>query len=115
MGEAMELNLESRLHGSWTILRVGGELDLHTSPVLQERLAQLLGEGVSRVALDLEDVGFMDSSSLGVLVTALKRLRERDGEMALVSVNGSPLKVLALTGIDRLIPVYPAADDLPSE
>jgi anti-sigma B factor antagonist len=111
----MELNLESRDHGSWTIIRVGGELDLHTSPLLQERLGQLLEQGVTRVALDLEDVGFMDSSSLGVLVTTLKRLRERDGDMALVAVNGSPLKVLTLTGIDRLLTLYPAADELPSE
>lgn len=111
----MELNLENRVHGTWTIIRVGGELDLHTSPLLQERLVQLLDQGVTRVALDLQDVGFMDSSSLGVLVTALKRLREREGDMALVGVNGSPLKVLALTGIDRLLTMYPAADDLPSE
>jgi anti-sigma B factor antagonist len=111
----MELNLENRAHGTWTIIRVGGELDLHTSPLLQERLAQLLDQGVTRMALDLQDVGFMDSSSLGVLVTALKWLREREGDLALVGVNGSPLKVLALTGIDRLLTMYPAADDLPSE
>jgi anti-sigma B factor antagonist len=110
----MELNLETRLHDGWTILRVGGELDLHTSPVLQERLAQLLDQGVTRIALDLEDVGFMDSSSLGVLVTALKRLREREGDLALVGVNGSPLKVLSLTGIDRLLTLYAVSDDLPS-
>jgi len=111
----MDLILESRQHGSWTILRVAGELDLHTSPLLQERLADMLGDGVSRLALDLQDVGFMDSSSLAVLVTVLKRLRERNGEMTLLGVNGSPLKVLALTGIDRVMTMYPTADDLPSE
>ena len=111
----MDLILESRQHGSWTILRVAGELDLHTSPLLQERLVDMLGEGVSRLALDLQNVGFMDSSSLAVLVTALKRLRERNGEMTLLGVNGSPLKVLALTGIDQVMTVYPTADDLPSE
>lgn len=111
----MDLILESRPHGSWTVLRVAGELDLHTSPMLQDRVAELLAEGVSRLALDLEGVGFMDSSSLGVLVTALKRLRERSGDLTLLGVNGSPLKVLALTGIDRLLTVYPTANDLPSE
>jgi anti-sigma B factor antagonist len=110
----MDLTLESRPHGSWTILHVAGELDLHTSPALQDRLTELLDDGVSRLALDLEGVGFMDSSSLGVLVTALKRLRERNGDLTLLGVNGSPLKVLALTGIDRLLTLYPTADDLPS-
>ena len=86
--------------------RLSGELDLHTSPALRDRISKLLDDGTSRLAIDLEHVGFMDSSSLGILVTALKRIRERDGDLALVGVNGSPLKVLSLTGIDRLMPMF---------
>jgi anti-sigma B factor antagonist len=92
---------------------VAGELDLHTSPALRDSISKLLDDGTSKLAIDLEHVGFMDSSSLGILVTALKRIRERDGEVALVGVNGSPMKVLSLTGIDRLMPMFTSTAELP--
>jgi anti-anti-sigma factor len=47
----------------------------------------------------------MDSSTLGVLVTALKHARERGGDVVLVGVSGSPAKVLELTGLDRVFRV----------
>ena len=87
--------------------------DLHTSPALRDRISDVLDAGTNRLAIDLEHVGFMDSSSLGILVTAMKRIREKDGDLALVGVNGSPLKVLSLTGIDRLMPMFASSADLP--
>jgi anti-anti-sigma factor len=56
----------------------------------------------------------MDSSSLGSLVTCLKRVRERDGEMVLIGVSGSPMKVLFLTGLDRVFDLVPSESDLPA-
>ena len=74
----MDLTIETRPSGSWTILQVAGELDLHTSPALRDRISELIDAGTDRLAIDLEHVGFMDSSSLGILVEALKRTR-REG------------------------------------
>ncbi len=112
---SVDLTIDSRRMGTWTVLEVSGELDLHTSPDLRDSVSELLEAGTTKLAIDLEHVGFMDSSSLGILVTALKRIREHDGDLALVGVNGSPLKVLALTGIDRLMPLYGSTADLPAE
>jgi anti-sigma B factor antagonist len=111
----VDLTIDSRRAGAWTVLEVSGELDLHTSPALRDKVTELLEAGTTKLAIDLERVGFMDSSSLGVLVMALKRIREREGHLALVGASGSPLKVLALTGIDRLMPTYGSTADLPAE
>jgi anti-sigma B factor antagonist len=111
----MDLTFEDRAVGPWRVLSVAGELDMHTSPALQERL-DMLGVGdAPKVAVDLSAVPFMDSSSLGVLVVSLKRLREHGGALALVGVSGSPRKVLSITGIDRVIPVYEQVSDLPAD
>lgn len=110
----MELALENGTQGSWTVVQVGGELDLHTSPQLREHVLALVGEPPVRIALDLTDVGFMDSSSLGTLVTCLKRVRERDGQLVLVGVTGSPMKVFTLTGLDRVFDIVPSRDRLPA-
>jgi anti-anti-sigma factor len=56
----------------------------------------------------------MDSSSLGVLVATLERARERDGELRLVGVQGSPAKVIALTGLDSAFTIEASVDDLPA-
>lgn len=96
------------------MVTVAGELDLHSSPQLRDRVLGLVNDGVERVALDMSGVGFMDSSTLGVLVTCLKRLRERDGSLVLVSVPASPMKVLTLTGLDRVFEVVGSIDELPT-
>ena len=111
----MELGLENGTSGTWTVVRVTGELDLHTSPQLRDHVLSLIGDPPVRVALDLSEVGFMDSSSLGMLVTCLKRIRERDGRLVLIGVSGSPAKVLALTSLDRVFDLVPSTGDLPSD
>lgn len=111
----MDLVLENGTAGDWTVVRVAGELDLHTSPQLRDHVVSMVGEqsGV-RLALDLTDVGFLDSSSLGMLVTLLKRVKERDGDLRLVGVTGSPMKVFTLTGLDRVFEIAGTADELPA-
>ena len=115
MAEAndVDLTFEDSTSGAWNVLSVTGELDMHCSPALQERLETLATGDAPKVALDLSAVPFMDSSSLGMLVANLKRLRERGGELALVGVTGSPQKVLSITGVDRVIPVYNQVSELP--
>jgi anti-sigma B factor antagonist len=109
----MDLVLENRVVGPWSVVRVSGELDLHTSPQLRDHVLSMIGDQPVRLALDLSDVGFMDSSSLGMLVTVLKRVRERDGDLRLVGVTGSPMKVFSLTGLDRVFEISDTAEDLP--
>ena len=111
----MELALETRSQGTWTVVRVAGELDMHTSPQIREEVLARATDGDRRIALDLTEVSFMDSSSLGVLVMCLKRLREQDGRLVLVGVRGSPMKVLVLTGLDRVFDIFDTAAELPSD
>ena len=116
----MGLNFNEASLGVWRVLTVSGELDMHTSPALQDRLDSLSGPEVARniapkIAVDLSAVPFMDSSSLGVLVVSNKGLQERGGRLALVGVDGSPKKVLSITGIDKVIPVYGSESELPQE
>ncbi|MGH2963098.1 MAG: STAS domain-containing protein [Solirubrobacterales bacterium] len=51
---------------------------------------------------------------MGTLVTCLKRVRERDGELVLVGVSGSPMKVFTLTGLDRVFDIVSSTEELPA-
>lgn len=111
----MDLVIENGASGSWTVVRVAGELDLHTSPQLRDHVLAMVGESPTRIALDLSGVGFMDSSSLGMLITCQKRVREHEGRLVLVGVSGSPMKVLTLTGLDKVFELASSTADLPSD
>jgi anti-sigma B factor antagonist len=94
-----------------TILRVTGELDLFTAPRLREAVVEATDGGARDVVVDLDGVGFIDSSGLGVLVACLKRLRELDGSFAVIAGATSSLyKLLSLTGLDGFMPTFTSLD-----
>jgi anti-sigma B factor antagonist len=85
---------------------VGGELDLSTGPALRSRIDELVANGIRRLIVNLQEVGFLDSSGLSVLVAARKRMQEAGGELALICANESVLKVFAVTNLDRVFAIY---------
>jgi anti-sigma B factor antagonist len=93
------------------VIDVSGEVDLYSSPTLRERIVKLVEEGKIRLVVNLSDVGFMDSSGLGALVGALKRVNERGGRLVLACPEGSPLKVLTITGLDKVFPIHSSVDE----
>ena len=83
-------------------LAIRGEVDVSTSAALREELYTLIDNGATRVVIDCGQMDFIDSSGLGVLVGALKRVREKDGELVLRALNPSPKKVFEITGLTKL-------------
>jgi anti-sigma B factor antagonist len=82
---------------------VGGELDLATAPALRDRLLAVIDDGAVGITLDLRDVSFVDSSGLGVLVGAHKRLREATGgSLTVVGPQDAVRKVFDITGLGPL-------------
>ena len=98
---------EERLRGGETgIVTLGGDVDLHTAPQLRERLSRAIDDGVSRLVVDLTDVTFIDSMTLGVLLGASKRLRPRGGQLRLVVAEASVRKIFEITLLDRVFQLH---------
>src|SRR6478609_9042888 len=97
----MELGLVVREDRGWTVLAVSGELDMATAPAVRERLHALLADGHERLIVDLDNVGFLDSTALGVLVGVLKRVRTQDGDLRLVCNAPRVRKVFEITRLDQ--------------
>lgn len=111
----MELGLETTTVGIWTVLAVRGEVDVATAPRLRERLVELVGEGRTRVIVDLDGVEFLDSTGLGVLVGALKRVRDHGGDLRVVCTVPRILKVFEITGLAEVLGVRPTVADAVTE
>jgi anti-sigma B factor antagonist len=111
--EIIELQIETRIEDGWTILVTGGELDLYTAPNLRDQVLAKVADGAGRIAIDLNGVGFIDSTGLGVLIACLKRVREQDGRLVLIAPEVSPLRrLLALTGLEQVLPTYTSLTDV---
>ena len=107
----MELGLAVRDEGAWAILTVSGEIDIATAPSLRERLHSLLAEGKRQIVVDLDDVGFLDSTALGVLVGVLKRARSEDGEVRIVCTQPRVRKVFEITRLDSAFDLFDSVDE----
>ena len=97
--------------GGFYRLRVRGSLELSTADALRTSVAQVMREGHVNLLLDLNGVEYMDSSGLAVLLGTLRRVRERQGSLRLVCQVRPVLRLLSLTGIDRLLPIHPDEDE----
>jgi anti-sigma B factor antagonist len=86
-------------------VRLQGELDLGTASQLRDELARLAADGARLVTVDMSDLAFIDSTGLSVLITALKRLRQQGGDMALRSPTPSTRKVLEITGLTEVFSI----------
>lgn len=105
----MALTLRKRRHRQGaTIIAAEGGVSLHTSPQLRdliERVLQQLGDA-PQLIIDFTHVDFCDSAGLGVLVTAYKRVKNSGGTFALVCPSGPVLRLLRISGLDTVFPVY---------
>ncbi|BFP53051.1 STAS domain-containing protein [Streptomyces fimicarius] len=111
----MTLKVDEAEQGSWTVLRMSGELDLVTSPVVRQSVHEAVAEGQHDVVLDLSEVFFCDSSGVGVLIASRRLMKSCGGRLRLIlpargAEDGSHVnKVLGALGVRRLFDVYPDA------
>jgi anti-sigma B factor antagonist len=94
-----ELQVTIESEGATPLLRVAGEVDIQTSPILEEELNSLLDQGRSSLLVDLAGVTFLDSTGLSVLIAGLKRCQAAGGDLRLQSPRPNVLRVLEITGL----------------
>jgi anti-sigma B factor antagonist len=95
----MDLRLEVSERDGWSIVEVGGEVDVATAPRLREQLIALVNEQRYHLVVSLEGVDFIDSTGLGVLISGLKRVKTHGGRFSLVCTEPRILKVFEITGL----------------
>ncbi|MEN9214565.1 MAG: STAS domain-containing protein [Gloeomargarita sp. DG02_3_bins_56] len=82
-------------------------LDTTTKDGLTQQVKQIANQRATLVLLDLSQVQFVDSSGLGAIVAALKSLRSAGGELALCQPSEQVKTLLEITGLERIMKVYP--------
>jgi anti-sigma B factor antagonist len=93
------------------VISLAGEVDLYTAPEFKQQLLEVIGQGGKQVIVDFSNTTFIDSTTLGVLVGGVKRLRTNDGQLSLVCSDRNITKIFEITGLDRVFTIYPTRDE----
>jgi anti-sigma B factor antagonist len=93
------------------VIALAGEVDLYTAPEFKQQLLNVISEGGKDVIVDFTDTTFIDSTTLGVLVGGVKRLRTEDGRLSLVCSDHNITKIFEITGLDRVFTIYTTRDE----
>jgi anti-sigma B factor antagonist len=104
--EQVDFRIATETADGVSVIALAGEVDLYTAPNLKEELVRMIDEGARHMVIDFTETSFIDSTTLGVLVSGLKRLRLKDGRLALVITDRNILKIFEITGLDRVFSIH---------
>jgi anti-sigma B factor antagonist len=102
---------EDALDADRHVVAVRGEIDLFTAPELKQKLTDAIEGGKTRIVVDLSDTTFLDSTALGVLIGAVKRLRSREGALVIVNTDQNIAKTFEITGLDQIFTILSTRQD----
>ena len=97
------------------VISLAGEVDLYTAPEFKQHLLEQIEQGVLKILVDFTDTTFIDSTTLGVLVGGVKRLRPVGGQLALICADRNIIKIFEITGLDRVFAIYGTRDEAVSK
>jgi anti-sigma B factor antagonist len=95
----------------WAVFDVRGDLDVYSAPLLRHEIREHLDRGENRLVVNLEDVDFLDSTGVSVMINGLKVARDQDGMLAVAHPGARVRRMLNLTNLDKVLPVYPTVEE----
>jgi anti-sigma B factor antagonist len=102
----VEFAVNPQTENGLLVVEVAGEIDLFTAPELKNAITDGIDAGSEKVVIDLSKTTFLDSTALGVLLGAVKRLRANDGSLAIVNSDENIAKTFEITGLDQILSIY---------
>lgn len=104
----MNLDIETVTEDKKFVVNLSGEIDAYTAPDLKEKLLPLTEHPDHVVEVNLEDVNYMDSTGLGVFISALKATKENGSYLKLVHPQEKVTRLFKITGLDEVLDINSA-------
>ena len=93
------------------VIAADGYIDFDAAPALKQNIVHQIDAGSRHLVIDLSAAEFIDSTAIGVLVGALKRLQESNGSLAVVCTNENICYIFDIAGLGDMIPLHRSRDD----
>lgn len=102
----MNLTIDVEHNGAEKVVSLSGEIDAYTAPKLKETLLPLTQEEAdTTVVVDLQQISYMDSTGLGVFISALKSTKEHNNNLKLVNLQERVYRLFKITGLTDIIDI----------
>ena len=112
MASRSEFIREARPIGEHShLIALAGDFDLHSGPEFERRVLEALGRGASELLIDLSEVSFIDSTTIGILMRTRKRLAPLGGRVLVVTSDQNILRLFEITALDRMFEIYSRRTD----
>ena len=100
------MNVTTQEIDSVTVVRIEGKLDTNTSPEAQEHFDGLLERGASKILVDCQNVDYVSSAGLRVLLATMKRLTAAGGSLRICGLNETIQEVFDISGFSTILAVF---------
>ncbi|GAB4074256.1 anti-sigma factor antagonist BldG [Barrientosiimonas marina] len=101
----MDLQVDVAEETDKSVVNLSGEVDAYTAPKLKEALLPLTKTEDHLAEVNLENVHYMDSTGLGIFVSALKSTKEHNSELRLINLQDRVLRLFRITGLDQIMTI----------
>lgn len=103
------MHFTSFLENGQLTVALTGEIDHHCAKsYIQAIAAKIEAYTPQLCVLDFEEVSFVDSSGIAVVINALRNMTQIEGELRLVGIGRQPMRVFRASGIDKLVEIREA-------
>jgi anti-sigma B factor antagonist len=99
----MQVNISER--DGVSICKVDGEIDINTAPQFKKALDRVIREKREKIIINMENVGYIDSSGLATLVELLKNFRKVNAKLKLVSLSNKVKSLFEITKLEKLFDI----------
>ena len=107
----MSLNIDIEIKQDVLCIRLSGELDHHTADELREKATTAIERNdIRHIVLNLEDLSFMDSSGLGVIIGRYKQIKQVHGEMVVCAISPAIQRLFDMSGLFKILKLEPTEE-----
>jgi stage II sporulation protein AA (anti-sigma F factor antagonist) len=107
-GEAMEMIVRNEERAA--IIAVTGRMDAVSAPQFDKRLETLMAEGATRIIVNFQNLEYISSAGLQIVLANAKKLESIDGELLLTNLSGAVKEVFEISGFDTIFQIFDDPD-----
>lgn len=105
------MDITETKHDQYSVFKLNGRLDSNTAMGFEQKLFESIENGAQRLILDFQDLDYISSAGLRVILKATKSLKTTDGKLVLCSMQDYVKEVFEISGFDSFLPIEPTLDD----
>jgi anti-sigma B factor antagonist len=105
------MDITETKHDQYSIFKLNGRLDSNTAMGFEQKLFECIENGTQRLILDFQDLDYISSAGLRVILKATKNLKSAEGKLVLCAMQDYVKEVFEISGFDSFLPIEATLDD----